>query len=212
MNRVEVEVLGVIVAICLLGLGAYEWVQEHDNRIKAEAIVQAQQAAQQTIAEQLKALSAQQAQFQADQAAKLAASQAQFQKSTTPAEIATLVAQLMGLKQAPVIVTPAPTPSNPNPQPVAEIPTSEAPQIKAYVAACEDCKIRLQTATEQIAAGAQRESLMTQASASKDKEIAALQTSVKGGSVLQRVGKAAKWILYGAAGAVVLTCGSGHCK
>jgi hypothetical protein len=212
VTRVEAEVLGAIVAVCLLGLGAYEWIQEHDQRIKAQAIVQAQQAAQQTFAEQLKTLSAQQAQFQAEQNQKLVAMQAQFAKSNTPTEIAALVAQIMGLKQTPVIVTPAPTPENPHPTPVAEVPISEAPTVKAYVQKCQECDLRLQTATEQLQAASQRENLMTQTAQSKDKEIATLQVAVKGGTVLQRVGKAAKQILIGGAIVVVLLAASGHLK
>jgi len=62
-----------------------------------------------------------------------------FAKVQTPQQTAALLAQLMGLKQPPVVFTPPATKDDPHPTPQIELP--DAPQVKAYFQACEECKV-----------------------------------------------------------------------
>jgi hypothetical protein len=120
-----------------------------------------------------------------------------FSQAASPDQIAQLVTQLMGLKQPIQILTPAPTAQNPNPQPVAQVPLVDAPQAKAYLQDCEECKaarVKLQADV------ADREQQM----AAAQKQIDSLKTerdtwekTAKGGTKLQRIGRAMKWIGVG---------------
>jgi hypothetical protein len=210
--RLKIELTIALVLLGALGVGAKVWLDEHDNRIKAEASVaaqaQLQQQYQQQVSDLAKRIDAREAAYNA-QSEQL---KTQFQQASTPQQTAQLVASLMGLKTPITITTPSPTAATPNPQPVAQVSAIDFPQAKAYIQECEQCKLeRLNFQAD--AADRQAQAALAQKQIdSLKKENASLQTAVKGGSFFQRLGKATKYLILGGAAALVATCGTGHCK
>jgi len=201
------------VSIGLLLVGAYigyEWLQAHDAQVRAEAQVKADQQAIEKISEQQKGLADQLAQVRKDQSDQLAAVGKTFQQTQTPQQLAALIAQLTGLKQAPIVVTPAPTPQNPNPQPTIELP--DAPQVKAYFQACETCKIDLAAAQKDLTIAKSQGDLDQQKLELVTSERDSWKTAATGGSWARRAGKRALDFLVDAAITTAVVCGSGHCK
>lgn len=200
-----------LLALVLIGLAtAYEGAQR--DKIKSDAIQQAQATYQKQLEGQIADRDKIIADREADYKAAQKAQQEKFQQAVTPAQISQLVAQVMGLKQPVQIVTPAPTPTNPNPQPVAQVSLEDAPQVKAYVADCETCKLEVPKLQADLA---DRQAQMALA----QKQIESLQTqrdaavkASKGGSWLRRAARAGKYLIIGAGAGAALLCGSGHCK
>jgi hypothetical protein len=95
-------------------------------------------------------------------------------------------------------VTPPATIENPHPQPVAQVPAEDAPQLKAYVQACEECKIKLPSITSQLGKSEQEKQLLANDLLQRTQERDQWKTAAKGGSTWQRIKKAAKWFAIGA--------------
>jgi septal ring factor EnvC (AmiA/AmiB activator) len=158
-------------------------------------------------------------QAKADTTKQVADLQKKFQASQTPQQIADLANQLMGLKDAIKIVTPAPTPQNPKPEPIAEVPLSNAPVAKAYLQACEECKTNLagqgkilSAVVEQLKEKNTQLAAEKEKTASLTKERNAAVTSSKGGNWIRRTVHNSKVLAVGGAIAAAVICGSGHCK
>lgn len=210
--RLKIELAIALVLLGALGVGAKVWLDEHDNRIKAEASVAAQAQLQQQYQAQVsdlqKQVDARDAIYQAEKKAQ----DLKFQTAVNPVQIAQLVAQVMGLKSPITISTPLPTAQNPNPTPVAQIPQLDFPQAKAYVQQCEECKLNLAKATADAADRESQAHLAQLQIDSLKKENLSLQQAIKGGTFFQRLGKATKYLIIGGAAALVATCTAGHCK
>jgi hypothetical protein len=195
--RVKLEIAAVVTALVLCVVGGRMWLEEHDARLRAEESSKAQQAVQADARAEIAAIQKQMADRDAAYQAQLQTLNTKFSQAASPDQIAQLVTQLMGLKQPIQILTPAPTAQNPNPQPVAQVPLVDAPQAKAYLQDCEECKaarVKLQADV------ADREQQM----AAAQKQIDSLKTerdtwekTAKGGTKLQRIGRAMKWIGVG---------------
>lgn len=197
--RLKIEL--IVGAVLLLGavFGAKVWLDEHDSRIKAEASVAAQQQLQQQYQAQVSDLAKRMDEREAAYQTQLKTLDQRFQTAASPTQIAQLVSQLMGLKTPITISTPQSTAQNPNPQPVATVSTLDAPQVKAYVETCETCKLNLAKATADAADRQAQASLAQLQIDSLKKENTSLQQAVKGGTFFQRFGKAAKYLIIGAA-------------
>lgn len=210
--RLKIEL--IVGALLLLGalFGAKVWLDEHDSRIKAEASVAAQQQLQQQYQTQVSDLAKQMDERDAGYRAELLSLGARFRQAGTPAQVAQLVAGLMGLKAPVTIVTPPTTPQDPHPQAQAQIPETDFPQIKQYAQDCETCKLNLAKATADAADRQSQAALAQLQIDSLKKENTSLQQAMKGGTFFQRLGKATKYLVVGAAGGVVAICATGHCK
>lgn len=197
--RLKIEL--IVGALLLLGavLGAKVWLDEHDSRIKAEASVAAQQQLQQQYQAQVSDLAKTMAERDSAYQQQVKALDIRFQSAATPQQTASLIASLMGLKQPIVLSTPAATHANPNPATVAQISSLDFPQAKAYVESCETCKLNLAKATADAADRQSQAALAQLQIDSLKKENTSLQQAVKGGTFFQRFGKAAKYLIIGAA-------------
>jgi hypothetical protein len=184
---------GAIIGLVVIGGIA---LHEHDSKIREQAVAQAvvdtQTKLQQTYAQQVSDLAKQMADRDAAYQQQMRALDTRLQQAQSPGQIATLAAQVMGLKQPIQIIQPAPTAENPHPAPVAEVSTLDAPQVKAYVQQCEECKLNLSKATADAADRQAQAALAQKQITSLQTKNAALVVQAKGGTVLKRTLKILK--------------------
>jgi hypothetical protein len=205
--------IGAVVTALAIGLIA---LHEHDAKIREQAVAQAvvdtqkqvQADADKKISDLAKQMDARDAAYKL----QLETLSTRFQTAATPQQLAALATSLMGLKTPIQILSPAPTAQNPNPQPVAQISLADAPQAKAYLQDCEQCRIDRAKLTADAADRQAQANLAQLQIDSLKKENTALAVEVKGGSVLHRTIKALKYIALGAGVGAVALCGSGHCR
>lgn len=209
--RVKLEIAAVVLVLLLVGIGLYSYQIERENRIRAEATTQAQQDVQKQLAQQVSDLAKQMAARDAVYQSELQTLGSKFQSATSPAQIAQLVAGLMGLKQPVTITTPPATPQDPHPLPVAQVPLEDAPQVKAYVEQCETCKLNLAKATSDAADRAKQAELAQQTIDSLKKGNDTLTVALKGGTWKQRAWRDTKTAAFGGAVVLILACALGHC-
>ncbi|HLZ91093.1 MAG TPA: hypothetical protein VKQ28_05210 [Candidatus Acidoferrum sp.] len=210
--RAKLELLAAVILLVAAVLGFRTWLSEHDLRMRAEAQAKAQEAVQSQAAAQIAVLGKQMADRDAAYQAQLRSLDSRFSQAQSPDQIAQLVSGLMGLKQPIQIVTPAATAANPNPQPVAQVPVMDAPQAKAYIQECEACKAERAKLQADAADRAKQADLAQKQIEALKGEVTTWKTAAKGGTVLQRLGRAAKWVAIGAGAGAAALCGSGHCK
>lgn len=220
--RLWLEILGGLVAASL----AWGYISSREDNIRMQSTIAAQnqliKSSDQQFQDSQKRITALEGDLQqakADTAKQIAAVQKQFANAQTPQQIADLATQVMGLKDVIKIITPASTPQNPHPEPVAEIPLTSEAQVKAYLQQCEECKKNLAgqgkmlaVVTEELKEKNTQLSAQNQKIASLTKERNAAVTSAKGGNWIKRVVHNSKVLAVGGAIAAVLLCGSGHCK
>ena len=209
LDRLHLSLIGA--ALLVGGVALHE----HDSHVREAAVRDAVQSAQATYQRQLAEQTSQIEKHMSDTASayqsQLQSLQTQMKAAQTPSQVAQLAAQVMALKQPIQISTPAPTPSNPTPEPVATVSTSDTPLVKAYIDACETCKIEVpklesdlaDRAAEAKVAQAQIESLKTE----RDAAI----TASKGGNIVTRTVRALKYIGIGILVGAAAVCGTGHC-
>lgn len=210
--RAKLEIAAVVIAIVAGGFGLRTWLSEHEARVQAEAQAKAQEVVQSDLKTQINELGTEMANRDAAYQEQLKTLDAKFATAQNPNQITQLVAQLMGLKQPIQIVTPAATPGNPNPAPVAQVSTLDAPQVKSYVQDCEQCKLDRTKLTADAATRQQQAELAQKQIASLQNEVTTWKTAAKGGTTWQRLKRGAKWFAIGAGVGAAAVCGSGHCK
>lgn len=210
--RVKLEIAAAVLVSLAGAIGLFAYQAERENRIRAEATTQAQQDVQKQIAQQVSDLAKQMADRDVLYRQDMQTLETRFRKATAPSDVAALVAQLMGLKQPIQIVTPTPTKDNPNPVPIAQVSTLDAPQVKAYVQACEECKLNLVKTQADLADRAKQAELAQQTIDSLKKEKSSLQIALKGGTWVERAKKTTKVGAIGGAIVAAVICLTGHCK
>jgi hypothetical protein len=201
--------VSTVVVIVIFGRA---WISEHDARLRAEEQNKAQAAMQKQAQDQISALSKQVADRDATYQTALATLDKKFSQAATPDQTAQLAAALMGLRAPITVVSPAPSAANPNPTPVAEVPQSDFPQAKTYIQECEQCKLDRDKLTKDAADRATEAALAQKQIEAVKAERDTWEKAAKGGSVLQRIRKGAKWFAWGAVAGAVALCGSGHCR
>jgi hypothetical protein len=193
-------------------LGFRTWLSEHDLRLHAEEQSKAQQAVQAEVKSQMAELAKQMADRDAAYQTQLKSLGTKFQQAGTPDQLALIVSQLMGLKQPIQVVTP-PANGGTTPQtPVAQIPVTDAPQVKAYFQECEQCKLDRAKLTADAADRAAQAALTQKQIDSLNKDVQIWKTTANGGTKWQRFKRASKWLAIGAGAGAVALCGTGHCK
>ena len=181
-----------IIGVALLAFDGYEWLQQHDALVKAEAAAAVQQktidqakadaaTAQQTLAAQLKAL------------------QIQSQLPATAPQIVLDASKLFPNLPAPLkVVTPPPTMQLDNGKttelpsaPVVEIPQVDFAALQQGAITCQANADKLDACTKELA-----DSQTEVAAATQQRD--EYKSAAKGGSWLRRALTAAKWIGIGA--------------
>jgi hypothetical protein len=169
---------------CVVAVWFY--IDERIGRVKAETVQQEQAKAQAQIKEASDKLAEQHKAWEAEQQQKLLDMQKTFGQAQSPQQIANLVAQYMGTKQPITFVTPPATAANPNPQPVAQVAVSDAPQIKAYLQECETCKFNLSKAQTDLTYEQQQHDLTKQTLLSVTQQRDEWKKTAQGGSWMRK--------------------------
>ncbi len=115
----------------------------------------------------------------------------------TPQQIVREIpSQIPGVQ--PIIVQPAPTPSQPNPSPVAELPIGQLKPLWDFALACKEDQVSL------AACRSETKELKVQLDATNEGRDEAVKR-LKGGSFWQKVKTGAKWFAVGAGVGAILT-------
>jgi hypothetical protein len=205
----------VALAVAGLAVGALAvsgYIGERERRIKAETVAETQQAVQKGLTQQIADLQKQMADRDAAYQEQLKVLDSRFQAAASPAQIAQLIGQVMGLKQPIQIVQPLPTKENPNPAPIATVSLEDAPQVKAYVQECETCKLQLPKLQADLADTKTKLDLQIKTTTSVQTDLNAANEALKGGTKWQRFKKALKYLGIGAAAGATALCATNHCK
>jgi hypothetical protein len=189
-----------------------QWLRAHDAYLRAQSQSTATQSALSQLAKQQSDLAQQLKQSQADQQSQLVALQKQYAKAQSPEQLAALLTAAMNLPQPIKITTPPPTPANPAPEPVAEIPLPDAPQAKAFVESCQQCQIDLAAALKQSAISAQQSAALKQQLTLTEKDRDTWKRAATGGSWPRRAAKRVAAFALDAGLTTVALCATHHCK
>jgi hypothetical protein len=208
------KLLALLIAL-LLALGAffaYNWIRAHDDYVRAQAQVKADESTLARLAKQQTDLAAQFKQTQAEQQSQLAALHKEYAQAQSPQQLSALISSVMNLPQPIRITTPPATKDNLNPQPVAEVPLPDAPQAKAFIEACQECQIQLATAKKQATISTQQTNALKQELTLTQKERDTWKRTAQGGSWARRAAKRATAFAIDAGITILAACASHHCK
>jgi Skp family chaperone for outer membrane proteins len=212
-TRAKVEIACGVLVLALSLFGFRIWLEEHDDKLKAQAdIAAAQKAFDQLAADRQSHEAADKARDDAS-AKQIDAMQKLASQIQTPAQIAAwLPKQVPGIPQPVTITIPPATAQNPQPDAIASIPQVDLPTLRNAVEKCQENSLRLSTCQQDLASrDAQMKLANTQIEQLKN-EKSALQTELKGGTFWTRTKRAAKWLVIGAGIGAAAVCGTGHCK
>lgn len=163
-----------------IGLLVHEWIGSHDAMLAAQQTAQTQELALKTAQAQITDLKQEEVVREAALQNQLDSMNRQFAQANSPQQIAALIAPLMNIRQPIQFVTPPATAENPNPQPVAQVSTADAPAVKAYVEACESCKLQLPAAQAQVKSLSDQNALLAGEVKSEAAEAAAWKKAARG--------------------------------
>jgi len=216
--RGKIEMVVVLLTLAGAALGFSTWRQEHDDRIRAEASVAAQQKAFDTAAAQMSALRAEDAERAKQTVAQVAEIQKAAAAQMTPAQIAAWLPKQAGTLPQPITIqVPTPTASNPTPAAIASIPLADLQGLRDSVEKCQECSVKLASAQGDLSSRDQQLKQAGEELSAVSAERDAYKVALKGGTTWQRFKRRAKDIVaigapIGAAVAIGAVCGTGHCK
>jgi hypothetical protein len=166
-------------------LGGFEWLQEHDARLKAEGVQSAQQQVIDTAQKSIDQAKADQAQTASDLKSQLTAIASQRTIVITPQEAAAEANTLPNLPaQVQVQQVPA-TPTAPASQQVV-IPQDDIPAFQAYKLNCDESSAKLTACTLTAASAAVIQQGTASQLAAVIKERDTWEATAKGGTFWQR--------------------------
>ena len=176
--------IGVVLGLAIV-LGGYEWLQEHDARLKAESVQSAQQQVIATVQKSIDQAKADQAQTASDLKTQLAAIASQRTIVVTPQQAAAVANTLPNLPaQVQVQQVPA-TPTAPATQQIV-IPQADIPAFQAYKLDCDASSAKLTACSLNAASAAVIQQGTTNQLAAVTKERDTWEATAKGGTFWQR--------------------------
>ena len=176
--------IGVVLALAIV-LGGYEWLQEHDARLKAESVQSAQTQVIATAQKSIDQAKADQAQTASDLKSQLAAISAQRVVVVTPQQAAAVANTLPNLPaQVQVQQIPA-TPTAPATQQIV-IPQADIPAFQAYKLDCDESSAKLTACSLNAASAAVIQQGTADQLAAVTKERNTWEATAKGGTSWQR--------------------------
>jgi len=176
--------IGVVLGLAIV-LGGYEWLQEHDARLKAESVQSAQQQVIATVQKSIDQAKADQAQTASDLKTQLAAIASQRTIVVTPQQAAAVANTLPNLPaQVQVQQVPA-TPTAPATQQIV-IPQADIPAFQAYKLDCDASSAKLTACSLNAASAAVIQQGTANQLAAVTKERDTWEATAKGGTFWQR--------------------------
>ena len=176
--------IGVVLGLAIV-LGGYEWLQEHDARLKAESTQVAQQQVIATAQKSIDQAKADQAQTASDLKTQLAAIASQRTIVVTPQQAAAVANTLPNLPaQVQVQQVPA-TPTAPATQQIV-IPQADIPAFEAYKLDCDASSAKLTACSLNAASAAVIQQGTASQLAAVTKERDTWEATAKGGTFWQR--------------------------
>jgi chemotaxis protein histidine kinase CheA len=212
-TRAKVEIGCGILFLASAAFGYSIWLQEHDDKIKAQAsIAAAQKAFDQLAADRQSHEAADKARDDAT-AKQVEAMEKVAAQIQTPAQIAAWIPkQVPGTPQPITITVPPATSQNPTPDATASIPQADLPVLRDKIEKCLEDSLQLSTCRQDKASRDQQIKIANDQIEQLKKQNSGLQTELKGGTFWTRTKRAAKWLVIGAGVGAAAVCGSGHCK
>jgi len=176
--------IGVVLGLAIV-LGGYEWLQDHDARLKAESTQTAQQQVIATAQKSIEQAKADEEQTVSSLQAQLAAIASQRTVVVTPPQAAAVANTLPNLPaQVQVQQIPA-TPTAPATQQIV-IPQADIPAFQAYKLDCDASSAKLTACSLNAASAAVIQQATTNQLAAVTKERDTWEATAKGGTFWQR--------------------------
>jgi hypothetical protein len=176
--------IGVVLGLAIV-LGGYEWLQDHDARLKAESTQTAQQQVIATAQKSIEQAKADEEQTVSSLQAQLAAIASQRTVVVTPPQAAAVANTLPNLPaQVQVQQVPA-TPTAPASQQIV-IPQADIPAFQAYKLDCDESSAKLTACTLNAASAAVIQTSTDTKLAAVTKERDTWEATAKGGTFWQR--------------------------
>ena len=176
--------IGVVLGLAIV-LGGYEWLQDHDARLKAESTQTAQQQVIATAQKSIEQAKADEEQTVSSLQAQLAAIASQRTVVVTPTQAAAVANTLPNLPaQVQVQQVPA-TPTAPATQQIV-IPQADIPAFQAYKLDCDESSAKLTACSLNAASAAVIQQATTNQLAAVTKERDTWEATAKGGTFWQR--------------------------
>jgi|SRR5581483_1034879 len=204
--------IGIALLIAVIVIGR-SWLDEHDNRLKAEASIAAAQKSFDQASAQLKQLQEADKQRDAQTAAAIAQISSAAAAQKTPQQITNWIpAQFSGAPQ-PIQASIAPASAqNPTPPAIFTVPQADLSFLRDQVATCQKNAVALSGAQQDLSSCQAQQKYLQEQVKDRDDQIAALNQELKGGTFWHRFKAGAEKLGIGAAIAAAGICASGHCK
>ena len=174
------------VAVLLIGLGGYEFLQEHDARLKAESVQAAQAQVIKTNQDAINKAQSDQVQTANDLKAQIAAISNQRTIIVTPQQAATVANTLPNLPQQVTVQQIPATPTAPATSQIT-IPAADIPAFQRYKLDCDESNTKL------FACGKDKVDLQTELASTQNQfkaaeiDAASWEATAKGGSLWHRI-------------------------
>jgi hypothetical protein len=208
----KVSLAGGVVLLIAAGFGFTAWLQEHDDKLKAQSTVEAQKQVIDAASEQMR--QHQEADKARDEATakQLDAMQEIAAKAKTPQQIAQWIPQQIPMPQPITVNIPPATAENPKPNAIASIPQVDLPILRDRLEKCNEDAVKITTCQADLKSRDDQLKSAGDKLAGVEKERDGYKAAANGGTFWLRVKRAGKWLAIGAVGGAVAVCGSGHCK
>jgi len=213
-SRLHLEIAAGVLALGVAAYGGSTWLAEHDARLKAESIVQANERVSKDAETKSIAVKNEIADRDRASADREKAMIDAIKNLKTTAQIAPYVQRELapGAPQPIIVNVPAATKENPSPDATISIPQADLPVLRDRLNKCDVDANALQTCS---ADADSTKELIRQAGvklSAAENERDAYKTELKGGVFWRRTKTALKFVGIGGGIAVAATCASGHCK
>lgn len=195
----KIKMIGALALVLLLAFVGYEWLQEHDARLKAESVQATQKLVFAEAQQKIDAANADKAQVAAALARSTADLEAQKKQPIAPAQFVVDLNKLIPNMPAPAtVVQTAATATTPATETV-QIPAADLQAIKAYKLECDETGARLNACQLSTAADAERFDAQATQLKATETERDTWKATAKGGTFWHRALTAGKWIVIGGA-------------
>ena len=176
--------IGVVLALAI-ALGGYEWLQEHDARLKAESVQTAQAQVIAIAQKSIDQAKVDQAHTDSDLKSQLTAIAAQRTVVITPTQAAATMNALPNLPQQVQVQQVPATPTAPATQQIV-IPQVDIPAFQAYKLDCDESSAKLTACSLNAASTAVIQQGTSAQLAAVTKERDSWESTAKGGTFWQR--------------------------